>query len=121
MSLHFQHQIRAEGFGVRYTFDEIGDGIPRHSHDPETEHSVFVESGAVKVYGPHVRAYVYAGGLLRFDSSQPHEIMAIEPRTVIFNRFENGEPASYQDLPPHERGGSYTREQMPLTGEDYAI
>ena len=48
---------------------------------------------------------VSTGQILDFDSSQPHEIAALEDQTVIINTFLYGQPEGYGDLPPHELAG----------------
>ena len=110
MSTHFQHVRDGSPFGIRYTFDKAGEGIPMHSHGPATEHSVRCERGSVKVYGHASRGawreVVRAGATFVFDSTQPHEIAALEAGSVIFNEFAHGMPPEYAELPAHELEGS---------------
>ena len=105
MSTHFHHVRDGPPFGIRYTFDKAGEGVPMHQHDHATEHSVRCVLGSVKVYGRTWREVVGEGAMLVFDSTQPHEICALADGTVIDNVFDHGMPPEYADLPPDELDG----------------
>jgi hypothetical protein len=86
---------RHEGvFDCRYDFDRSGETIPMHSHLPPMYHSVKVLRGSVRVNN----RIVLCGEAFIPENDQPHEIVALEPRTAILNTYLNGEPEEYKTL-----------------------
>jgi quercetin dioxygenase-like cupin family protein len=71
--------------GLRYRFD-IGEGLPMHEHDESTAHITIVASGSIRVHGPAIEPEIIkAGEAIDFEVDSPHEIMAEENDTIIFN------------------------------------
>ena len=107
MSTNFKHYKSGEIFGIVYTFDKAGEGIRMHMHDEDHEHNTTVLHGSIVIYGPQGvwKQTIGAGQIFDFDSSEPHEIAALEDGTVIINTFLLGMPSYYADLPPHEVEG----------------
>jgi hypothetical protein len=108
--VRFLHMALNDGtYGIRYTFDRRGQGLPMHAHDREVmEHSVEVLKGAAEIYRPDridARVLTPLDGLCSFDSKRDHEIMALEDGTVLLNRFNCGMPPEYSCLPPEELAG----------------
>lgn len=106
--IHFTHLHIGNGFGILYRFDKRGSGIPMHAHDAETEHEVWCTSGRVAIYGPQPgwRVEMKAGEHAVFDSTQPHEICALEDYSSVLNSFKNGQPESYKAIAPCDCDGS---------------
>ena len=102
--IHFQH-IWDGGFGILYEFDNIGEALMAHRHDPSTEHTVEVIFGYAVVEMLDGLMTAGATSTIRFDSSKMHVVRALEPGTVIINRFLHGEPNEYRLLPETERQG----------------
>jgi quercetin dioxygenase-like cupin family protein len=71
--------------GVMYDFEKSGDILPKHIHDENTVHVTIVARGKVKVYSHDWSKEAIAGQLLDFRPNEPHEIMALEDNTRIFN------------------------------------
>ena len=103
----FEHYLSGKVFGIKYIFDTLQDGLPRHTHDASTAHNVCVLHGSVVVaFNDHV-VYLSAGEIFDFDGSQWHSITATEPRTSILNVFLNGQPEEYKVLPASELKGEF--------------
>jgi quercetin dioxygenase-like cupin family protein len=113
--IHQLHVKSGDVFGIKYTFQYRGEGIPMHRHDVTHAHNVTVLLGSIVLYGSEGSNPIKAtaGDVIEFDWSQPHEIAALEPNTVIFNQFLNGQPEGYDRLPPEEL--EWKRECWPLT------
>jgi hypothetical protein len=86
-------------FGTLYTFENVGDGLPSHSHTSEMEHNVIVMAGAIKLVTPNLTTYHGVGNVIDFDGSKPHHIVALEPYTKTLNLYLHGIPAEYKPLP----------------------
>lgn len=71
--------------GVIYDFDLSGDVLPKHVHDETNVHITIVARGKVKAYSHDWAVEASAGQLLDFRPNEPHEIMALEDNTRIFN------------------------------------
>jgi quercetin dioxygenase-like cupin family protein len=81
--------------GIVYTLSQ-GSGIPMHAHrEKQYYHNTVVLKGSVLVYGKDWQKVVKAGEMADFDSSQPHEIHALEDNTRIINMFVNGVPMEW--------------------------
>jgi quercetin dioxygenase-like cupin family protein len=104
--MHFTHLQIGEAFAILYRFDKKGDGIPMHEHPPHLEHDIACTRGSVRVHGPKWEQHLLAGRILHFDSSQPHEIEALEDNSSVLNTFLQGRPREYANLPAHEIDGS---------------
>jgi len=75
--------------GAMYDFEKAGDILPKHNHAEETAHITVVARGKIKVYSHDWELEAIAGQLLDFPVGQPHEFMALEDNTRIFNIIKN--------------------------------
>jgi quercetin dioxygenase-like cupin family protein len=84
--------------GVMYDFEKAGDILPKHNHDENTVHITIVARGKLKAYSHDWKKEAVAGQLLDFRAGEPHELMALEDNTRIFNIVKKfgGEPNDYQ-------------------------
>jgi quercetin dioxygenase-like cupin family protein len=71
--------------GTMYDFEKSGDILPKHTHDENSVHITIVAKGKVKAYSHDWSKEAIAGQLLDFRPNEPHEIMALEDNTRIFN------------------------------------
>ena len=71
--------------GVMYDFEKAGDILPKHNHDENTAHITIVAKGKLKAYSHDWEKEAVAGQLLDFRPGEPHELMALEDNTRIFN------------------------------------
>lgn len=71
--------------GVIYDFENAGDILAKHSHDENNVHITIVARGKIKAYSHDWEQEAVAGQLLDFRPNEPHEIMALEDDTRIFN------------------------------------
>lgn len=71
--------------GTIYDFEFAGDVLPSHVHDEFTNHITIVARGKVKVYSDTWTREATPGQVLDFVVGEPHEIMALEDNTRIFN------------------------------------
>ena len=75
--------------GTMYDFESAGDILPKHVHTAENVHITIVARGKVKAYSHDWEQIAQAGQLIDFQPNQPHEIMALEDNTRIFNIVKN--------------------------------
>jgi quercetin dioxygenase-like cupin family protein len=75
--------------GTMYDFELAGDILPKHVHTVENVHITIVARGEVKTYSHDWEQVAQAGQLIDFQPNQPHEIMALEDNTRIFNIVKN--------------------------------
>lgn len=71
--------------GSMYDFEQAGDLLPEHNHTDANVHITIVAKGRIKAYGKTWSQEAVAGQLINFNANQPHEIMALEDNTRIFN------------------------------------
>lgn len=71
--------------GTMYDFEKAGDILPKHNHDENTVHITIVARGKIKAYSHDWEMEAVAGQLLDFRPNEPHELMALEDGTRIFN------------------------------------
>jgi quercetin dioxygenase-like cupin family protein len=71
--------------GSMYDFEKAGDLLPKHSHSEDTVHITIVARGKIKAYSHDWEQEAVAGQLLNFRPNEPHEFMALEDNTRIFN------------------------------------
>ncbi|CAB4190250.1 AraC-type arabinose-binding/dimerisation domain containing protein [uncultured Caudovirales phage] len=71
--------------GSMYDFPIAGDVLPKHVHTGNNVHITIVARGRVKVYSHDWEIEAGAGQLLNFRPGEPHEIVALEDNTRIFN------------------------------------
>lgn len=71
--------------GVIYDFEKSGDILEKHVHTEENVHITIVARGRIKAYSHDWEKEIVAGQVVDFQVGQPHEIMALEDNTRIFN------------------------------------
>lgn len=71
--------------GAMYDFEKVGDVLPKHNHDENTAHITIVARGKLKAYSHDWEKEIVAGQLVDFRAGEPHELMALEDNTRIFN------------------------------------
>lgn len=71
--------------GAMYTFERAGDVLPKHVHDESTDHITIVARGRVKAMSHDWSQTAIAGQLINFRVGEPHEIVALDDNTRIFN------------------------------------
>ena len=71
--------------GTMYTFEKAGDILPKHVHTEDNVHITIVARGKLKAYSHDWEQEATAGQLLDFRVGEPHELMALEDNTRIFN------------------------------------
>ena len=71
--------------GSMYDFEKAGDILGKHNHDENSVHITIVARGKIKAYSHDWELEAIAGQLLDFRPNEPHEIMALEDNTRIFN------------------------------------
>lgn len=71
--------------GIMYDFEKAGDILPKHNHSASDVHITIVARGKLKAYSHDWEMEATAGQLLDFPANQPHELMALEDNTRIFN------------------------------------
>jgi len=80
---------KLEGFGdingIMYDFESVGDILLKHNHDENSAHITIVARGKLKAYSHDWEQIAVAGQLLDFPPNEPHELMALEDNTRIFN------------------------------------
>lgn len=108
----FEHYLSGAVFGIKYVFDTVDDGLPRHTHDAVTAHNVVVLRGEVKVLFDDQTKYLQAGDIYDFDNSRWHAIRAVTPDACILNLFLNGQPLEYKALPAYEIKGQFDVRNM---------
>jgi quercetin dioxygenase-like cupin family protein len=75
--------------GTMYDFESAGDILAKHVHTADNVHITIVARGKVKAYSHDWEQIAEAGQLIDFQPNQPHEIMALEDNTRIFNIVKN--------------------------------
>ena len=83
--------------GVIYDFEKAGDILPKHTHTENDVHITIVARGKIKAYSHDWEQEAIAGQILDFRPGEPHEIMALEENTRIFNILKKagGTPNDY--------------------------
>ena len=71
--------------GGMYDFEKVGDILPKHNHTEDNAHITIVARGKLKAYSHDWEQVATAGQLLDFRAGEPHELMALEDNTRIFN------------------------------------
>lgn len=80
--------------GRMYDFEFAGDILPKHVHTESDVHITIVARGKLKAYSHDWEQEATAGQLIDFRVGEPHELMAMEDNTRIFNILKkyNGIP-----------------------------
>ena len=83
--------------GTMYDFEKVGEVVPMHIHDESNVHITIVARGRVKAYSHDWEKEAVAGQIIDFRVGEPHEIMALEDGTRIFNILKKagGTPNDY--------------------------
>jgi quercetin dioxygenase-like cupin family protein len=71
--------------GVVYTFEQVGDVLPMHTHQDGDAHITIVARGRVKAHGNGWSAEYGAGSVIDFPADQSHEFIALEDNSRIVN------------------------------------
>ena len=71
--------------GAMYDFEKAGDILQKHTHTQDSVHITIVARGKLKAYSHDWETIATAGQLLDFRPGEPHELMALEDNTRIFN------------------------------------
>lgn len=71
--------------GTIYDFEKSGDILEKHVHTENDVHITIVARGKVKAYSHDWEIVAEAGKVIDFRVGEPHEIMALEDNTRIFN------------------------------------
>jgi len=71
--------------GSMYTFEKIGDILPKHNHTEVDAHITIVSRGKIKAYSHDWELIAEAGQMMNFKSGEPHEFISLEDDTRIFN------------------------------------
>ena len=66
-------------------FEKSGDILPKHHHLEDSVHITIVARGKLKAYSHDWEQIATTGQLLDFRPNEPHELMALEDNTRIFN------------------------------------
>jgi len=87
--------------GAMYDFDLAGDIFLKHNHDEASAHITIVARGKIKAYSHDWSIEATAGQLLNFRPHEPHEIVALENNTRIFNivKAYSSSPNNYITTP----------------------
>jgi len=71
--------------GAVYDFPEVGDVLPKHSHNDDTAHITIVAKGKVKVIAGDWTYDADCGKVIDLPAHQEHEFIALEPNSRIVN------------------------------------
>lgn len=75
--------------GIMYDFEKAGNILPKHNHTKSDVHITIVARGKIKAYSHDWELEAIAGQILDFRPGEPHEFMALEDNTRIFNIVKN--------------------------------
>lgn len=84
--------------GTMFDFEKAGDVLPKHVHDETSAHITIVARGRIKAYSHDWEKEIVAGQIANFCAEEPHEFMALEDNTRIFNiiKRHGGAPNEYK-------------------------
>lgn len=79
-------------------FEKSGDVLLKHNHAEDTAHITIVARGKLRAYSDEWSVEAKEGQILDFRPGEPHELMALEDNTRIFNIVKKfgGAPNDYQ-------------------------
>lgn len=75
--------------GIVYDFKQAGDILPKHNHTEATAHITIVARGRLKAYSHDWELILETGQCADFPAGQPHEFLALEDNTRIYNITKN--------------------------------
>ena len=83
--------------GTIYEFEKVGDVLRKHNHTEDNVHITIVARGKIKAYSHDWEIEAIAGQILDFRPNEPHEFIALEDNTKIFNiiKKHGGTPSDY--------------------------
>ena len=86
--------------GTMFDFEKIGDIVEKHVHTENDAHITIVARGRVKAYSHDWEKEASAGQVIDFRAGEPHELMALEDNTRIFNIVKKfgGQSNDYQQV-----------------------
>lgn len=89
--------------GSMYDFEKSGDILSKHNHTKDTTHITIIARGKIRVYSYDWSIEAIAGQMLDFRPNEPHEFMALEDNTRIFNIIKkyNANDAIYSKVVEH--------------------
>jgi quercetin dioxygenase-like cupin family protein len=76
--------------GSMYTFEQAGDILPKHNHTENDAHITIVARGSLRAYSHDWELIATAGQMLNFRPNEPHEFVALEDNTRVFNIVKKG-------------------------------
>jgi quercetin dioxygenase-like cupin family protein len=85
--------------GTMYDFEKSGDVLQKHNHDEDSVHITIVARGKLKAYSHDWAIEAVAGQILDFRPGEPHEFMALEDNTRIFNITKKYGGVKYTAIP----------------------
>jgi quercetin dioxygenase-like cupin family protein len=71
--------------GTVYTFEQVDDVLPMHTHQEGDAHITIVARGRIKAHGNEWSAEYGAGSVIDFPPNQSHEFIALENNSRIVN------------------------------------
>lgn len=86
--------------GTMYDFEKAGDILPKHVHAESDVHITIVARGRLKAYSHDWEIEAGPGKLIDFRVGEPHELMALEDNTRIFNILKKHNGVSNDYTPP---------------------
>ena len=75
--------------GAMYDFALKGDIVEKHVHDEMSNHITIVARGKLKAYSHDWEIEASSGQVIDFRVGEPHELVALEDNTRIFNILKN--------------------------------
>lgn len=78
-------KISGKSLGSVYTFENIGDELPLHTHTEETNHYTIVASGSIECLGSSKGKILKSPEAIAWKVGTPHGFKALEPNTVVYN------------------------------------
>jgi quercetin dioxygenase-like cupin family protein len=78
--------------GAIYDFEKAGDFVAKHVHAEADNHITIVARGKLKAFSHDWEMIATAGQLLDFRPGEPHELVALEDNTRIFNFIKQYAP-----------------------------
>jgi quercetin dioxygenase-like cupin family protein len=83
----------------RFDFERAGDVLPKHVHSEDDTHITIVARGRIKAYSHDWEIEGGPGDLINFRPHEPHEVVALEDNTRIFNILKKMGGTYVGDIP----------------------
>jgi quercetin dioxygenase-like cupin family protein len=71
--------------GSLYSFEEVGDKLPMHTHAEDSVHITFIMDGSFQVIGSTWEMTAKPGHFIDWQAGQAHELIALEPNSRFLN------------------------------------